>query len=73
MKQLIIIGGANGTGKTTFAKPFVKEKNFAFLNADEITKELSVVLREVNGIFGRTLLNWLMIGHFIIMVMKGSN
>jgi len=40
MKQLIIIGGANGTGKTTFAKPYVKEKNYAFLNADEITKVL---------------------------------
>ena len=40
MKQLIIIGGANGTGKTTFAKPYVKEKNYTFLNADEITKEL---------------------------------
>lgn len=40
MKELIIIGGANGTGKTTFAKPYVKEKNFAFLNADEITKQL---------------------------------
>jgi len=40
MKQLIIIGGANGTGKTTFAIPYVKEKRFAFLNADEIAKKL---------------------------------
>lgn len=40
MKELIVIGGANGTGKTTFAKPYVKEKNYAFLNADEIAKKL---------------------------------
>ena len=40
MKQLIIIGGANGTGKTTFAIPYVKEKKYAFLNADEIAKKI---------------------------------
>jgi len=39
-KQLIIIAGANGSGKTTFAIPYVKELGFDFLNADEIVKEL---------------------------------
>ncbi|NJN77044.1 MAG: ATP-binding protein [Saprospiraceae bacterium] len=40
MKNLIIIAGVNGAGKTTFAKPYVKERGYEFLNADEIAKEL---------------------------------
>lgn len=39
-KELIIIGGANGSGKTTFAKPYVEEFKYDFLNADEIAKDL---------------------------------
>ena len=39
-KELIIIGGANGSGKTTFAIPYVKELKYDFLNADEIAKIL---------------------------------
>jgi predicted ABC-type ATPase len=42
MKELIIIGGANGSGKTTFSKQILSETGFEFLNADEIEKELSV-------------------------------
>ncbi len=42
MKELIIIAGANGSGKTTFSKQILAETGFAFLNADEIKKELSV-------------------------------
>lgn len=38
-KELLIIAGPNGSGKTTFAKVFLKEKKFEFLNADEIAKE----------------------------------
>ena len=38
--ELIIVAGANGTGKTTFAKPYVQKLKFEFLNADEILKEL---------------------------------
>lgn len=41
-KQLIIISGPNGVGKTTFAKPYVLELNYEFLNADEIVKELEI-------------------------------
>lgn len=38
--EIIIISGANGVGKTTLAKPYVKELGYKFLNADEIAKEL---------------------------------
>lgn len=41
-KELIIIGGANGSGKTTFAKPYVTHIQSIFLNADELTKEFEL-------------------------------
>jgi predicted ABC-type ATPase len=37
-KRLIIIAGANGTGKTTLANEFLKKYKIYFLNADEIAK-----------------------------------
>ena len=40
MKKLYIIAGANGSGKTTFAKSFASIHNLYFINADEIAKEL---------------------------------
>jgi predicted ABC-type ATPase len=36
VKEAIIVAGANGSGKTTFAKDFVQEKAYYFVNADEI-------------------------------------
>jgi predicted ABC-type ATPase len=42
MKELIIIAGANGSGKTTFSRQVLAETGFEFLNADEIEKELAV-------------------------------
>lgn len=36
MKEVIVVAGANGSGKTTFAKDFVQEKAYYFVNADEI-------------------------------------
>lgn len=40
MKKLIIVGGANGSGKTTFSKEIIAYNNLEFLNADEIEREL---------------------------------
>lgn len=36
MKELIVLAGSNGSGKTTFAKELLKEHKIQFLNADEI-------------------------------------
>ena len=38
--KLYIIAGANGSGKTTFAKAFADIHGLYFINADEIAKEL---------------------------------
>jgi len=40
-KEIVIIAGANGVGKTTFARAFLQEYDYEFLNADEIAKSLS--------------------------------
>lgn len=37
---MIIVAGANGSGKTTFATQYVEELGYDFLNADFITKRL---------------------------------
>ena len=42
MKEIIVIGGANGSGKTTFSKLLIEETGYTFLNADEIEKELGL-------------------------------
>jgi predicted ABC-type ATPase len=41
MLNVYIIAGPNGSGKTTFAKEFVKKKELYFLNADEIAATLN--------------------------------
>jgi len=40
-KEIVIIEGGNGAGKTTFAHSFLQEYAYEFLNADEIAKSLS--------------------------------
>ncbi|WP_448528146.1 AAA family ATPase [Raineya sp.] len=42
MKEIIIIAGANGSGKTTFSTDILARTSYDFLNADEIKKELAV-------------------------------
>jgi predicted ABC-type ATPase len=39
--EAIIIAGANGSGKTTFSNRLIKENKYAFLNADNIERELN--------------------------------
>ncbi len=39
-REVVIIAGANGSGKTTFARSFEEKYPFAFINADEIAKEI---------------------------------
>jgi len=39
--ELVIIGGPNGSGKTTFARSYVKTYPIDILNADDIAKELN--------------------------------
>ena len=40
-KEILIVAGGNGVGKTTFARAFLQEYDYEFLNADEIAKSLS--------------------------------
>lgn len=40
MKEAYIIAGPNGSGKTTFAREFVKDVRLPFINADEIALRL---------------------------------
>jgi predicted ABC-type ATPase len=40
-KKLIIVGGANGVGKTTFAYQYKEEYGITYLGADEIAQEIS--------------------------------
>ncbi|WP_442484686.1 AAA family ATPase [Aeoliella sp. SH292] len=40
-RELIIVGGANGTGKTTFAMQYVAEYGVPYLGADAIAAELA--------------------------------
>ncbi len=41
MKNLIIVSGVNGAGKTTFGIPYTQIKGYEFLNADEIAKKIT--------------------------------
>ena len=42
-KEIVIVAGANGSGKTTFARKLLEITNYEFLNADDIAKEMNPV------------------------------
>lgn len=52
-KQLFIIAGPNGSGKTTLSKELLKAYKLAFVNSDEIAKELSVAIDTVKVSAGK--------------------
>ena len=41
-KQLIVVGGANGVGKTTFSYQYKQDYGIEYLGADEIFAQLSI-------------------------------
>jgi len=49
-KQLIVVGGANGSGKSTFADQYKEEYGIEYLGADDIAKEMSFDGSENNQI-----------------------
>ncbi len=42
-KKLLIIGSANGVGKTTFAYQYKEEFKIEYLGADEIATEIALI------------------------------
>lgn len=48
-KELIIIAGANGSGKTTFAKKLLQGLDYSYLNADEIAVGVRDEYRIINN------------------------
>lgn len=54
-KDLIIVGGANGSGKTTFAKRFLALDSFYFINADEISSSQGTSNIQSGKLFFETL------------------
>ncbi len=72
MKQLIIVAGANGSGKTTLSKQVMEVRNYNFLNADEIAKEIdnqvdTKVQLQAGRIFFATLGQWFSEGKSFIL------
>lgn len=71
-KELIIVAGANGSGKTTFAIPYTQEQGYDFLNADEITKEFEArgekqAMIKAGRLFFKNLHNWLDAGKSFVV------
>ena len=70
--ELIIIGGANGSGKTTFAREIVAQTGIEYLGADEIAAELNpaapeTVAIEAARIFSRRFGEYLNSGESVLV------
>lgn len=68
-KNLIIVGGANGVGKTTFAYQYKEEYGITYLGADEIAKEITGSNSEIRAgkEFFRRLEHFLLEEHSVII------
>ena len=70
--ELIIVGGANGSGKTTFAREIVTQTGIEYLGADEIAAELNpaapeTVATEAARIFSRRFSEYLNSGESVLV------
>ena len=71
-KHLIIVAGANGSGKTTLSKQVMQMRQYDFLNADEIAKEINTEVNatiqlQAGRIFFKNLNTWLIEGRNFIL------
>lgn len=71
-KHLIIVAGANGSGKTTLSKQVMQMRQYDFLNADEIAKEINTEVNatiqlQAGRIFFKNLNTWLSEGRNFIL------
>lgn len=71
-KHLIIVAGANGSGKTTLSKQVMQMRQYDFLNADEIAKEINTEVNatiqlQAGRIFFKNLNTWLNEGRNFIL------
>jgi predicted ABC-type ATPase len=72
MKELIIVAGANGSGKTTLSKQVMLMRDYEFLNADEIAKDIdsqidTKVQLQAGRIFFATMSQWFSEGKSFIL------
>jgi predicted ABC-type ATPase len=67
VKELIIIAGANGSGKTTFSADILERTSYDFLNADEIERELAISKLQAGREFFKRFETFISIGSSFIL------